>query len=260
MKCVTPNGRPLRATWITAGTIALILVAVLPLLRLDTEKLGSATGRLGAFVAKMASPQDVSYWPKLSGLLAESLGIAFVSVVFAIVPSIILGFMAARNATPAPWLAGGIKGVSAIGRAVPDLVLALLLSSSIGLGPPAAIAALTISATVFLIKAFAEAIETVDPKPAEGVVAAGADWLGTRTIGLFPAAAPDLIGLSLYQYDALIRSAAILGAVGAGGIGYDLSQAIRLQQFDRLASILIAIYLVVSLIDIFSARVRRKLT
>jgi len=111
----------------------------------------------------------------------------------------------------------------------------------------------------FLVKTFAESLDVVDRKPVEGITAAGADWTGIRTIGAVPQALPDFVGLSLYSFDVNIRASAIIGALGAGGIGYDISQAVKLFQFDRLGLLIISIYLIVAAIDVASSQIRRRL-
>ena len=108
-------------------------------------------------------------------------------------------------------------------------------------------------------KFFAESIEVVDQRQVEGVVAQGASWLQLRTFAHFPQAFPDFVGTVMYVLDHNLRAAAILGLVGAGGIGYDLVMAMRMFDYDRLLPIALSIYIVVTLLDRASDHFRMRM-
>ena len=111
----------------------------------------------------------------------------------------------------------------------------------------------------FMGKAFAEAIEVADPRPVEGVTALGASRGQVLSFALLPQAMPDLVGTTVYVLDHNVRAAAILGLVGAGGIGYDMVMAMRLFEYERIVLIALAIYVVVTLLDRLSDRLRARL-
>jgi phosphonate transport system permease protein len=143
-------------------------------------------------------------------------------------------------------------------RALPDLVWALVFVSAVGLGPLPGVMALAFVTVGFMGKFFAENIEVVNQDPVEGVAAHGANWLQLSTFAHLPQAVPDFIGSTLYILDHNLRASAILGLVGAGGIGYDLVMAMRLFDYDRLLPIALAIYLVVTLLDRMSDQIRSR--
>lgn len=255
---VTPSGRPRVSTWLIIFGIPLLVLVCLPFLQIDFSRLSTGIGQLWAFVLRLFTKPDTTYFPTLLGLMWETILLSFVATVAACVISFPIGLLAARNCSPHPVVGYAIKAIASIVRAMPDLLLALILAGSLGLGDVPGVIALTVTSSAFLIKMYAEALEVVDRKAIEGISASGGDWTAQRTIGIVPQAAPDMIGLSLYAMDSNLRSAAILGAVGAGGIGYDLSQAVRLFHFDRLGAIIVAIYLSVGMVDMLSAITRKR--
>ena len=227
-------------------------------MQVDYVALAKSPAPLFSFLKKLFVAPDFAYFPTLAQLTLETFLIAFVATMAACLLSFIPAFLAARNCTPHVVVSVGLKGIASIVRAIPDLLLALVLASSIGLGNVPGVMALTITSVAYLVKAYAEALEVVSKNPVEGIAAAGGGWLAQRTLGVVPQAAPDLIGLSLYTMDSNLRSAAILGAVGAGGIGYDLAAAIRHFRFDRLGMMILSVYLSVSLVDALSSWIRRR--
>ncbi len=259
MKCVTPNSRPSAKTTTLVFGIPAVLLLLLPLIKFDPNKASSSLGALAHFVGRLFQAPDQKFLPTLFQLTGESLLIAFVAVMIAIAISFPISILAARNTAPHPVIGTLVRGIASIFRAIPDLILALLLASAIGLGNLPGVIALSVSGFGFLVKVYAESLEVVSRGPVEGLSACGADGFSVRWIGVVPQAIPDLVSYSLYQMDVNLRSAAILGAVGAGGIGYELSQAIKLFQFDRLGMIILVIYLCVTLLDLTSAFIRRRI-
>lgn len=259
MRCVTKTGAPQASSLGLILGVPIALALTWPLFEFEIQNLGRAGENLVGFLRRFAVSPDLAYLGKLLALLGETLLIAAVASVAAIAVSLPTAFFAARNTSPHRLVSGPIRAVASVMRAIPDLLLALLLASALGLGNVPGVVALTFVSIGFLVKAFAESLEVVDAKPIEGVTAHGADWVAVRTIGVFPQAAPDIAGMSLYILDSNVRSATILGFVGAGGIGYDLTQAMRLFRFDRLGLLLVSIYLMVTLIDRLSDRLRRSI-
>ncbi len=256
MRCVTPNRAPRVGTIAGTSLVVVFLAATYPLIQLDP---GRNLGNLFSFLGRFAVAPNWDYAPKLGPRLWETVLMAFVATFWAILISFPICFFASQRFTSNKILGAGIRGIVAILRAFPELMLALLLASSIGLGPIAGVVALFLTTVGFLVKTFAESLDVVDRTPVEGITAAGADWTGIRTIGAVPQALPDFVGLSLYSFDVNIRASAIIGALGAGGIGYDISQAVKLFQFDRLGLLIVSIYLIVAAIDVASSQIRRRL-
>ncbi len=144
-------------------------------------------------------------------------------------------------------------------RGIDSLVWALIFVSAVGLGPFAGVLAIAISDVMVLSKLFAEAIENVERKQIEGVRAAGSNNLQTLRLGVFPQVLPVILSHMLYFYEGNVRSASILGIVGAGGIGLQLSDRIRINNWDEAAFIILMILVTVAVIDNLSRRLRMKI-
>jgi phosphonate transport system permease protein len=142
-------------------------------------------------------------------------------------------------------------------RAINEMVFAMLFIVAVGLGPFAGVMALWIHTTGVLAKLFAESVEAIDPRPVEGVRATGATTLEEILYGVIPQVLPFWISYSLYRFESNVRSASVVGMVGAGGIGVVLHESIRGFDYAETAAILLIIIVSVTLIDVLSARVRR---
>jgi phosphonate transport system permease protein len=142
-------------------------------------------------------------------------------------------------------------------RAINEMVFAMLFIVAVGLGPFAGVMALWIHTTGVLAKLFAEAVEAIDPRTVEGVRATGANSLEEILYGVLPQVLPFWISYSLYRFESNVRSASVVGMVGAGGIGVVLHESIRGFDYAETCAILLIIIASVTLIDVVSARVRR---
>jgi phosphonate transport system permease protein len=139
------------------------------------------------------------------------------------------------------------------------MVFALLFVVAVGLGPFAGVLALWIHTTGTLAKLFSEAVEAIDPNPVEGLRATGAHPLAEVLYGVLPQVMPLWVSYALYRFEANVRSASVVGMVGAGGIGMVLWDVIRGFQYAQTAAVLLMLVVTVSLIDLASARLRRTL-
>jgi len=144
-------------------------------------------------------------------------------------------------------------------RGVDQLIWALAFVRAVGLGPLAGVLAITAADICVLAKLFAEAIENADKRQTEGIAAVGASRLLVIRFGLLPQVLPVLLAQALYSFESNTRSAAILGVVGAGGIGLQIAERIRVRYWDEVSFIIILILITVAVIDQVSARVRRRL-
>lgn len=216
MRCVTRNGKPAPTTIAILAGIPLILGLTSPALKIDGARVSSGVGDLFHFLGRLIVAPDVAFLPKLLSLILETLLIAYVASVVSVCVSVPLSLLAARNCAPHPAIGWIVRTFANLSRAIPDLVLALVLASAVGLGSVPGIVALAVAGTGFLVKSYAEALEVVDRRPIEGITSLGADAFSIRWLGIVPQALPDLISSSLYQLDVNLRNAAILGAVGAG--------------------------------------------
>ncbi len=252
----SPSGLP--PARLVGGLLALLLVLWLtaPLVELNLPRLASSSGRFLRFASQLAEMPDWGYLPQLLSKLIETMEMTVLGTFIAIVFSLPLGILAASNTSPHPWACRLTRDLLSLMRAMPELVWALIFVSAVGLGPLAGTMALAWVTVGFLGKIFAEAIEVVSPRALEGVRAHGAGRIQTLQFAVLPQALPDLVGTVAYILDHNLRSATILGLVGAGGIGYDLVMSMRMFQYGRLVMIMAAIYLIVTALDRGSDRLR----
>lgn len=252
----TKNGLPTREIIFFVVISIIILLATAPLVEFNPITIVKSTGNFFSFVSKLVTIPEWSYVPTLSYKMLETIAMGFLSTVFACCFSLPLGILAARNSSPLPIVFHTVKNLLSLMRALPEIVWALLFVSALGLGPFPGILALTFVTTGFMGKFFAESIEVVDVGMIEGVEATGANWLQKVLFSMLPQAMPDFIGTTLYILDNTIRSATVLGFVGAGGIGFELISSIRLFNYSRLILIILAIYLMVTILDYLSTQLR----
>jgi phosphonate transport system permease protein len=182
--------------------------------------------------------------------------IALWGTMLAIVCSIPLGLMSSENLAPA-WIYQPTRRLMDATRAINEMVFAMLFVVAVGLGPFAGVMALFIHTTGVLAKLFSEAVEAIDPLPVEGVRATGASLFQEILYGVIPQVLPLWISFSLYRFESNVRSATVVGMVGAGGIGVILWESVRGFQFQQTCAVMIVIILSVTLIDLTSQRLRK---
>ena len=181
-----------------------------------------------------------------------------VGTLVAAVLALPLGFAAARNAAP-PWLFYAARSVLNVFRAIDTLVYALFFVAAVGLGPFPGALAVTVYTTTVLAKLYSEAIEAIDPGPVEAVTATGATRLQVLRWGVLPQLVPQFISFALYRFETNIRAAAILGFVGAGGIGFYIQTYLRMFNYHAASTVLLALVALVMIVDFASSRVRARL-
>lgn len=213
-------------------------------------------GNMATFAADFFPP-DFSNWELYLKEMIITVQIALWGTVLAIVCAIPLGIMSSENIVPW-WVYQPVRRVMDAFRSINEMVFAMLFVVAVGLGPFAGVLALFIGTTGVLAKLFAEAVEAIDPGPVEGVRATGASALQEVIYGVIPQVLPLWISYALYRFESNVRSATVVGMVGAGGIGVILWEAIRGFQFGQTCALLIVIILVVSLLDILSQRLRKQ--
>ncbi len=255
----TPSGLPPFPLVAGFSVICLCLLLTAPIVEIDFVRLFGSVGRMLDFTAHMLVMPDWAYVPRLLAKMLETIEMTILATGLATAISLPIGVLAARNATLHPIVYRFSRDTLSLMRALPELVWALVFVSAVGLGPLPGVMALTFVTVGFMAKFFAESIEVVDPKAVEAVRAHGAGWLQIRLFAILPQALPDFVGTVMYILDHNLRAAAILGLVGAGGIGYDLVMAMRLFQYDRLLPIALSIYLVVTILDRLSDHLRSRI-
>lgn len=194
--------------------------------------------------------------------LIETLNIAAVSTVFGGIVAAALAVLSTRGLARWPRLIPVFRRSMDILRAIPDVVIALLLIYILGGGPIPAVIAISLHTMGALGKLFSEAAENCDLKPVEGLASVGATWGQRIWLGVIPQVAPNWLSYGLMRFEINVRASAILGFVGQGGIGADLKVAMQWGQgkYDQVVAIFILLFLTIVAIDRLSDRVRTRLT
>ena len=242
---------------IFAGLIAFIVFC---LVRFDVTPTRIMNGmeRFGKIAGALFPPTPGdAFWDLVKAML-ESIGMAFLGTLIAAVIAVPLGFLGARNVLPIQLLRFPIRRSFDFLRGVDALVWALVYVRAVGLGPLAGVLAIATTDVGIFAKLFAEAIENVERKQVEGVRAAGGNAVKTVRFGIIPQVLPIMLSNVLYMFESNTRSATILGIIGAGGIGFALSDRIRAHRWDEVGFIIIMIIVVVALIDFLSHLLRTR--
>ena len=201
-------------------------------------------------------PPDFTDWRIYLDEMIVTVHIAIWGTVLAIVCAVPLGLLSSGNLVPA-WVHQPVRRVMDACRAINEMVFAMLFIVAVGLGPFAGVLALWVHTTGVLAKLFAEAVEAIDPRPVEGVRATGASPVEEILYGVIPQVLPLWISYSLYRFESNVRSASVVGMVGAGGIGVILHEVIRGFEYAQTSAVLLIIVASVTLIDLVSARIRQ---
>ena len=204
-------------------------------------------------------PPDFYDWPTMLREMVITLQIALWGTALSILCAVPFGILSSENMVPW-WIWQPVRRLMDAFRAINEIVFAMLFVVAVGLGPFAGVLALWIHTTGVLAKLFSEAVEAIDPQPVEGIKATGADKIQQIIFGVIPQVMPLWISYSLYRFESNVRSATVLGIVGAGGIGMILWEQIRGFNYAGTAATMIVIVVSVTLIDIVSQRLRKLVT
>ena len=239
-----------------AGGLAVVVGALWQAEFFDVARLVVGVGKIGQVLRFMFPPAHHGWLGTLLSAILETLAMAFLGTLLASVAALPFGFLGAKNILPLwGWHFGLRRFLDGL-RGVDMLIWALMFVNVVGLGPFAGILAIAMSDTGVLAKLYAEAIENVDRQPVEGVRAAGGNWLQVIRFGVFPQVLPVMLSHVLYYFESNTRSATILGVVGAGGIGVQLADRMRVNNWDEACFLIIMVLLTVALIDAVSRWIR----
>jgi phosphonate transport system permease protein len=226
--------------------------------------IGFSPDRLGKLPAQMVEvlgffwPADMAYgWDRVMPAIAESIQIAWIGTIIGALFSLPLALLGAR--TLFPKLARGVKLISAITRAFPEILLAIYFVPIVGLGPFGGALAIGISSIGMLTKLGAEVVDSLDHGPIEAVEAAGGSRILALRFAVLPQVLPEIIAHWLFRFELNIRASAVLGVVGAGGVGGVLLNTLRYRHFDKAAAVLVLTILIVLVIDMVSGEIRRRI-
>ena len=223
------------------------------------ERLNRGLSGLFVILRLMFPPSPGAQWDDILRGLGESVAMAFLGTLVAAILAVPLGFLGARNVVVNGLAHFSIRRVYDGFRGMDQLIWALAFVRAVGLGPLAGVLAIVAAEICVLAKLFAEAIENADPRQPQSIEAAGGSRLLAIRFGLLPQVLPVLIAQTLYAFESNTRSASILGVVGAGGIGLQIAERIKVRYWDEVSFILLLIRVTVALIDQLSSRLRRRL-
>lgn len=257
------------AVFFVALALSVDLTGFLP------ERLAAGAPRIGSYLydtlptlrpdvmfADAKTEGSLAYWyfnlPKYLQLLFETINMALLGTLLGFTGGFLLCFPASSNVAPARWIYIAARRLTEIQRAVPEIVYALLFVWAFGIGPLAGITAIAIHTTGALGKLFSEVVENASLRPVEGVRAAGGSWFDEMRYGILPQVLPNFLSYALLRFEINIRSSAIIGFVGAGGIGQELYYVISFNFYEEVSAILLLIILTVTAVDHLSDRLRQS--
>jgi phosphonate transport system permease protein len=213
---------------------------------------------MGDLLARMWPPDGTYYWGTVNAALIETLHIASLGTLLSLLLALPFGLLVANNLTPNLLVNLAARVVLVASRSVNSLVWALLFVALFGPGPLAGTLAIAFRSVGFVGKLLGEAIEQAQRAPIEALESAGAGWFARIGYGYWPQVKPAFWSVVLLRWDINVRESAVLGLVGAGGIGMALDTAMNLFQWNRVATVLLAVFAVVVLAEIAVTQVRQR--
>lgn len=240
--------------------IAVIAVYIWTILGLNIDwarAIERVTKNINILIPKLFSPE----WEALGEVsmkILETIFIAFAGTLMASILAVPIGFIAAKNITNRPISLAG-KWLLSADRSFPELILAILFVVAVGPNAFAGVLAIAIHSTGMLGKLYSEVIESIDMKIVEAMEANGANKIQILFYAVIPQVLPEFLSYAIYRFEIDIRASSILGIVGAGGIGTMIMFASMNRNWSQMGLILLAIIIVVTIIDMISSRIRKKL-
>jgi phosphonate transport system permease protein len=254
----------LRPQWSWKTFVFIILtILLLILVSIDLEinfiKLFSNSLNYFGDIFSRMLPPDFSDFNSLVFSMIETIEIAILGTFMAIVLSIPLALLSAKNIAPNIFIFFIARTVTVFFRAIPEFIIAMILVIAIGFGAMPGVLALGIHTMGFLAKFYAEDIEHINKGPIEALESSGASKRQIISFAIIPQIIPSFVANNLYILDRNIRMATMLGIVGAGGIGYELQSAFRMFEYPKVSAIIIIIFITILAIDNISTLIRSKI-
>ena len=254
----------LRPQWGWRTHVSLVgLAALTGLIMVDLEvdpvQLIKSASTYFADVLGRMLPPDFSDFGALMLSMVETVEIAFLGTLLAVVLSIPIGLFSARNIAPNFAVFVVARTITIFFRAIPEFIMAMVLVIAIGFGAMPGVIALGLHTMGFLAKFYAEAMEDVNIGPVEALGSMGASRIQVLAFAVIPQIMPSFVGNNLYILDRNVRMATMLGIVGAGGIGYELQSSFRMFEYPRVSAIVIVIFATIFIIDMASSYLRSKI-
>lgn len=255
---------------VVVGIMIALVVWAADISDFTAERLARGLPRIGDYIW-LTLPElsisefaaNIAYWfydfPRWLNLLLDTFLIALLATVIGGAVAVGLSFTASRNLVDSYALYFVTRRALELARTVPEIVYGLVFVVAFGIGPLAGLMAITIHTVGALGKLFAEVNENVDPAPMESVRACGGGWFTVMRFAVLPQVLPGFVAYALWRMELNIRAAAIIGFVGAGGIGQQLYTAISMNYYEDISAMVLMIVFTVTLIDLTSERVRHAL-
>ena len=243
--------------WLVWTGIPLYLILAFGSMDINWGRVIEGIGRGGDFLMSFSQPDFITHWSDISAGIVESIVMAVTSTIVGVLISLPVALGAARNLAPLPIYIF-CRGIISVSRALQEIIVAILMVAIFGFGPFAGFITLAFATIGFLAKLLAERIEDINESQSEAIRATGASWPQWIIFGIYPQVLPRLIGLSMYRLDINFRESAILGIVGAGGIGATLNTAFDRYEFDTAAAIILIIIALVLMAEYASSWLRIK--
>ncbi len=248
-----------RATrWVSGIAVASILLYSLNRFGFFSEKFYGSLGKMAVMFGQMFPPTTGGQFWDYVDAIGETLSMALIGSLIGGILALPLAFMAAKNFNRFRALQFGTRRFADVLRAADYMIWGLIFVRAMGLGPIPGIMAIAIIDTGILIILYSEAIENIDNKQIEGIKASGGSTLEVIRFGVMPQVMPVLLTNALYMFESNVRAATILGIVGAGGIGFLLSDNLRAFEFSNALTIILMIIIVVYIIDYGSRKLRER--
>ncbi len=247
-----------RLRWgLLLGALAYLVVGI-GTLEVNWARLSEGLGRGARFVAAFVQPDFTSRWDDIRRGFIESLTMTVTSTAVGVLLSIPVAVGAAGNLAPR-WIHALCRGFIAVSRSINEIIVAILLVAMFGFGPFAGFLTLTFATIGFMAKLLAEDIEEITPEQLDALRATGASFPQLLDYGVLSQVMPRLIGLSMYRLDINFRESAVIGIVGAGGVGDTLNTAMDRYEYDSAAAVILIIIAIVLATEYASGWLRRRI-
>jgi phosphonate transport system permease protein len=251
-------GRARARSWAQVGAVLAVVVAAGWYVGLFDA--GTLARGVPAILTLMreAVPPDFSHARSWLKPLVDTLAMSIAGSALAVLLSLPLGFLAARNTAPGPFVFHAARTLLNALRSLPELVLGIIFVAAVGFGALPGVLALGLHSVGMIAKFFAEAVEHVDEAPVEAARASGASPLQVLFHAVLPQVLPQFADVAIYRWEHNFRASTVMGMVGAGGIGFELMGALRIMQYQEVSAIMLVILATVTAVDALSGFLRRK--
>jgi len=240
-----------------AGALMVVTFCFIYVGLFDVQRLAEGIPSMFGLLGEMLPPDFGNARDWIAPLL-DTLAMSVAGTALAVLFSILLGLLAARNTAPHPLIYQTARAILNSLRSIPELIMGILFVAAVGFGALPGVLALGLHSVGMVGKFFAEAIEHVDTAPVEAARATGASGLQVILHGILPQVLPQMADVCIYRWEYNFRASTVMGMVGAGGIGFELMGSLRIMRYQEVFAILLVILGMVTLVDGLSAVLRKK--